>query len=191
MGAALCCHCTGIATKLKEDAMLKKLRGLISRKNHENNFDDELRFHLEKQIELNLAAGMVAEEARRQALIEFGGVEQTREAVKETHWTHGLETVIQDVCYGFRHLYRNRGFALVSILTLALGLGANTAIFTVLEGVLLRQLPYAAPERLFVLREITGMKGKGLLSGPDYDDIRAQSHSFEKSPTTWPIFPTR
>jgi predicted permease len=133
--------------------MLKTVRKLFartSRQKHDAN--DELQFHLEKEIEKNIAVGMSPSEARRQALIAFGGVQQTHEALREVHGNRFLEALQQDVRYGWRILRKSPGFTLSIVLTLALGIGLNTAIFSLIDGVLFRAVPAAHPEELVLMR---------------------------------------
>lgn len=110
--------------------------------------DEELQFHLEQSIETNIAAGMTSEEARRQALITFGGVERTREQMHEQHPQWLLGTVLQDIRYALRGFRRNPLFTATMIATLALGIGATTAVFSVVDPILFRSLPYAHADRL-------------------------------------------
>ena len=128
-------------------AFWMRVRFLFSRRTRAET-DEELQFHIERQIEANLAAGMSAEEARRQAVIAFGGVESAREACSEQRPGWWMDTVLQDVRYGLRGLRRNPAFAITAIVTLALGIGATTAVFSVVDPILFRSLPYAHAEQL-------------------------------------------
>jgi predicted permease len=127
---------------------LVRLFGLFQRKQREREFAEELESHLAFHIEDNLRAGMSPEEARRRALIKLGGVTLTQERYREQRGLPMLETLLQDLRFGLRMLRKNPGFSLVAILTLALGIGANTAIFSVVDKVMVRRLPVSEPERL-------------------------------------------
>jgi predicted permease len=131
---------------------LKRLRFLLRqtllRRRRQSELDEELQFHVEQTIESNLAAGMSAEEARRQALVEFGGVERTRERCHEQRPGWWMGTVAQDVRYALRGFRRNPVFTIAVIATLALGIGATTAVFSVVDRILFRSLPYAHDDRL-------------------------------------------
>jgi putative ABC transport system permease protein len=118
------------------------------RREPSGELDEELQFHLEQATQANIAAGMTPEEARRQARIEFGGVESAREQTYAQRPGWWVETVLQDVRFGLRQLRRNRGFTLTAVITLGLGIGATTAIFSAVYALLLRPLPYPSPNRL-------------------------------------------
>src|SRR5271156_4590831 len=116
-------------------------------KKREQNVNDELRLHIESQAAANITAGRAPEEARRQAVLQLGALEGLKETCREQRRGFWLESFYADVRYGLRILRKNPGFATIAILTLALGIGANTAIFSVVQGVLLAPLPYSEPER--------------------------------------------
>jgi predicted permease len=116
------------------------------------DLSDELLFHLEKEVELNIARGLSPEESRRQALIAFGGVQQTREQVRQVSWTHFSGVLGHDLRYAWRLLGKTPGFTTVVVLTLALGIGMNSAIFSLIDAVLFRALPAQQPEGLMLLK---------------------------------------
>jgi putative ABC transport system permease protein len=151
-------------------------RGLTERK-----LDAELRFHLEQQIADYLAAGMTPDEARRRAQQEFGGLEQMKEECRDVGSAHFVETLFQDVRYGFRQLRRSPGFTVIAILTLALGIGANAVIFSAVNGVLLRPLPYPNSNRLAQVWSTNPHTNRwgDWVSYPDFVDWRAQNKVFE------------
>ncbi|HVX67441.1 MAG TPA: permease prefix domain 1-containing protein [Bryobacteraceae bacterium] len=124
---------------------------LFRRRRLEAELSAELRFHFDQQVADNLRAGMTEEEARRAARLEFGGVEQVAEECRDARGTGWLESTRGDVRFGARVLAKNPKFAAVAIVTLALGIGANTAIFSVVKAVLLNQLPYRDPDRVVAL----------------------------------------
>jgi putative ABC transport system permease protein len=131
-----------------------RLRGLLLQRRPERELDDEVRFHLEMQAEDNRRAGMNAAEARYAAMRSFGGVETMKEAFRERRTFALVETVVQDVAHGARSLGRRPGFTIAAGLSLALGIGVTTAIFTVLNAVALRPLPYADAGRLIWMTQI-------------------------------------
>jgi predicted permease len=130
----------------------KNLKAFFQKRKTDSDLNDELRFHLEKEVELNIARGMSADEARRRALIAFGGVQQTRENVRQVRWTRFIESLFQDVRYAGRMLRKSPGFTAMAVLTMALGIGMNTAIFSLIDDVLFRALPARHAEELVVLR---------------------------------------
>jgi hypothetical protein len=119
----------------------------------ERDLDAELRSHLDLHTEDNIRAGMPPAEARRQALIALGGLEQTKERYRDGRRYKWIEELIQDVRFATRLLMKDRGFALTAVIVLALGIGANAAIFSVVDALLLRPLPYHDPDRLVMILE--------------------------------------
>jgi len=136
-----------------------RFRSLFRRGSVEQELNDEIRFHLERMIEAKVATGMPAVEARYAALRELGGVEQIKEECRDMRRVSYLENFLQDVRYGLRQLRRNPGFAAVALLSLALGIGANTAIFQLLDAVRLRLLPVESPQQLAEVR-LANLRGR-------------------------------
>src|SRR5262249_23921890 len=131
-----------------------RLRSLFRHGSVEQELDAEIRFHLDQQIEENLACGMAPEEARRAAMRMIGGIAQFQEECRDMRRINLIENLGQDLRFGFRSLRHSAAFSVVAILTLALGIGANTAIFSVFHAALIRPLPYAEPDRLITLGEV-------------------------------------
>ena len=160
-------------------------------KNIPAEVDDELRFHLESRVQEYMAAGMSPQQAQEAARKRFGDVERVRatcetidhELEQDRRRADMWETVVQDLRYAVRALRRNPGFTAVAVITLALGIGANTAIFSVVNGVLLRPLPYREPERL--VRIFTAFRGSGservVMSQPEFMDYKRVTHLFENA----------
>ena len=160
-------------------ALFIRLAGLFRKDRRERELADEMESHLQMHIEDNLRTGMSAAEARRQAMIKLGGVEQTKELYRERRGLPLLETFFQDLRFSFRMLRKNPGFTVVVLLTLALGIGATTAIFSVVYGVLLRPLPYTDSSRIMAVFEVNSKGGWSHLADPNFDDFRDQNRSFQ------------
>jgi len=158
----------------------KRLRALFRKDDLERELDDELRFHLEKEFEQNLARGMNADEARATALRSFGGVEQVKEESRDVRGVRLIEELLQDVRYSLRVLLRKPGFALTVIITLALGIGANTAIFSVVNAVLLRELPFKNPGEVMWIWSTRTDREKAPFTLPDFLDYRDQNQTLDQ-----------
>ena len=157
-----------------------RLRSLFRWAQADQELDDELRDHLERRTEEYVAEGMTQQEAHRRARLDLGGIEQTKENCRDARRVNWIQDFIQDLHFGLRILSKSPGFAIVAVLTLALGIGANTAIFSVVYGVLLDPLPYQDPSRLIFLNETTPLVGTVSVSDPNFLDWRSQSHTFSQ-----------
>ncbi|HWF04390.1 MAG TPA: ABC transporter permease [Candidatus Angelobacter sp.] len=156
-----------------------RLLGSFFQQRREQEFAAEMESNLQMHIDDNVRAGMSPEQARREALLKFGNANSARDSYYQQSGLPFLETLRQDVRYGMRMLRKSPGFTLVAVLTLALGIGANTAIFSVINAVLLRPLPYTDPDRLVQLWETENAPGNYPLTGPDYLDWQAQNTTME------------
>lgn len=157
----------------------QRLGALFRRSQLDQDLEAEMAAHLELAIDENLKAGMSPAEARRQAFIQFGGTQQAKENHRDSRAIPLLETLLQDVRFGLRMLGKSPVFTAVAILTLALGIGATTAIFSVVYGVLLRPLPYTDANRIMAIFEVNSGGHRTHLADPNFDDFRDQSRSFQ------------
>src|SRR2546426_8875222 len=160
---------------------LQRLVALFRRRQLEHDLDEELRSHLRMAVELNLRKGMSAEDARREALRSFGGVEQTKENYRDQRGLPMIETTLQDLRFGLRMLRRSPGFSALAILCLTLGIGANAAVFSWVEGILFRPYPAVAhQEQLLALTGTArGESGPTGLSWPDLLDLQRSCTLFD------------
>ncbi|MGD0630610.1 MAG: permease prefix domain 1-containing protein [Terracidiphilus sp.] len=157
---------------------LTRLRFLILRR-PQSELDQELRFHVEQSTERNVASGMTLEEARRQSLIEFGGVERTREQTYEQRPGWWLGTVAQDVRYALRGFRRNPVFTIAVIATLAVGIGSTTAVFSVVDRILFRALPYPHYDRLVSVGLVHALEKDEFTFGGFFFEWRDNQKPFE------------
>src|SRR5712671_5122691 len=160
---------------------MQRLAALFRRRGLEADLDAELRAHLEMAAELNLRRGLSAEEARREAHREFGGIEQTKELYRDQRGLPMIETTLQDLRFGFRMLRRSPGFSILAILCLTLGIGANAAVFSWVEGILFRPYPAVAhQEQLLALTGTArGESGPTGISWPDLLDLQRSCTLFD------------
>lgn len=157
-------------------------RSFLRRKYWDAERAEEIEAHLAHEIEDNMGRGMSEREARRRAYVRFGNRQKPREQIWQMNSVEWMESVLRDVRHAVRALRRNPGYAALAIATLGLGIGANTAIFAVINGVLLRPLPYAGEDRIVHVDQIekrTGDDPTGL-SVQEFLEYRSQSHSFEQ-----------
>src|SRR5262249_20067117 len=145
-----------------------RLLGLFLKRRLERELEEEIRSHLEMQIEDNLRQGMSPEDARRVARLRFGGVEQVKEAYRDKSRLGWIESLWQDLRYAIRTLFRNPIFSVVAMLTLAIGIGSTTAIFSVVHALLLKPLPYPDSDRLvrLIVIQSPGPPGQSSTGGP-------------------------
>lgn len=157
-----------------------RIANLVTRNRQEERLRAEIDAHIALQTEENIRSGIPRADARRQALLKFGAVEPMKEAYRDQELIPFFENLLRDLKYGLRILCKSPGFTAVAVVTLALGIGANTAIFSLLDAVLLRPLPYAHPDRLFRLYPVDAKHGPMTsTSYPDFQDWKEQSRSFE------------
>jgi putative ABC transport system permease protein len=156
----------------------------MKRRRHLENLDQDIRDHIEEETQDNIGRGMAPDEARQAALRKFGNILRVQEETREVWSVVWIEQLLQDVRYGFRVLRRNPAFTTVVILTLALGIGVNTAVFSVVNAVLLRPLPYPDAERVVAYSDgVSKSKAENFkpgIAGADFSEWRAQAKSFER-----------
>src|SRR5260370_4918544 len=157
--------------------LLLRLAGLFRKDRQEREFSAELESHLELHIEDNLRAGLDAVEAKREALMKLGGLEQSKEIYRERRGLPLLDTLFQDLRFAVRMLLKNPGFTAIAVLTLVLGIGATTAIFSVVYGILLRPLPYPNPDQIVQLWELDAKGRRMNFPEPNFLDLRSASQS--------------
>ncbi len=154
--------------------------GLLGRSRFERDMGDEMAYHLEMEVRERMAAGMSAAEARRTALRDFGGVERWKERARAARGFGGADALRQDLRYGWRALRGSPAFTLVAVATLAVAIGATTAVFGVVDGLLLRPLGFREPDRIVrLLSYDADGGGRGTISAPDFYDWMEQSTAFE------------
>src|SRR5690348_10659362 len=163
-------------------AMMSRCAALFGRRDSDAELDEELRTHLEMAAEENRRNGMNAEEALRSARVSFGGVTQSRESFRRGEGVLWIGNLERDVLYALRQMRRSPGFATTVIGTLALGIGAATAMFTVVDHMLLRSLPYRDANRLVLLNERAANDTRFLNNEPlpDIREWQARSHAFQE-----------
>jgi len=161
-------------------ALVARLRGLFGNRRADQEFDNEIETHLRLLTDRYVGQGMTEAEAAWAARRQFGNVTLLQEVNREMRGIQFIETFFQDVRYGLQMLKRNPGFTLIAVFTLALGIGANTAIFSVVNAVLLRSLPYRDPDRLVLVSHNRENAGRDSALGADFLEWRDQAKAFEQ-----------
>ena len=155
-----------------------RCRAFWRRRALEAELEDELRFHREREIEKHLGAGRTRQEAVRLTALAFGGLDQVKESCRQARGVEPIENLLRDLAFGLRMLRGHPGFTAIAVLTLAVGIGANTALFSVIDGVLLKPLPYPHPEQLVRLHESKPNFAAGSISYPNFRDWQQANHTF-------------
>jgi len=164
-------------------SFISRLASLFRGKRLDSELDEELRAHIEMATDENVRRGMSLQQARTEALRGFGGVTQTRERYRAQRGMPWLETLMQDLHFGFRTLRKSPGFTVVAVLTLALGIGGNTAVFSIVNGVLLNPLPFPHAEQLVAIAESKPNFARGAISYPNFLDWQKENRTFSSMAT--------
>ncbi|HEY0970344.1 MAG TPA: ABC transporter permease [Gemmatimonadales bacterium] len=159
----------------------RRIRNLLHSRALDQELDDELRSHLEMEIEHNVRLGLDPDAARTKALREFGGVARTRDEARDARGLRGVEELARDLRHATRSLARSPGYTAVALLTIALGIGATTAVFSVVDGVLLRPLPFPAPDRLVDVRESSPSNATLRVPAANFHDVRRETRTLESA----------
>jgi hypothetical protein len=160
-------------------AMFRKLWNTLRGKRLYEDIDDELQFHMDQRVEELVATEETLEEARRQVQLRFGNKLHVEERTASADILGWLENILRDFRYGLRNLRRNLGFAVVAVFTLAVGIGAARAVFSIVNGVLFEAFPYQEPQRLvLVFEHLSSMRTKHGFSPPDFEVVRREARSF-------------
>ncbi len=168
--------------------LAKRLIVILRKRRFERDLESELRFHIEMETEQNLGRGMDPQEARQAASRSFGGIQQMKEEYRDSGGLPVVESLIQDLEYAVRSLWQRRGFTLVVILVLALGIGGTSSVFTLIESTLINDAPYQNAEQLVELVSIGDVDGiERRVSYPDFEDWREQAEAFEGLSAVGPV----
>src|SRR5258708_32302562 len=184
LGAPLRCRRSGPTRPGEGVVTMRWLRRLFQKSRADDDLDRELHFHLERQIADHIAAGISAEEARRRANLEFGGLERVKEEVRDTRWETHLENFFLDLRYALRNARKSRGFTFIAALALALGIGTSSIVFSVVYNVFFDALPYKAFQRSVVLemrnlQNVGGWKSRNYFFPEEVRAFRQQNQVFE------------